>query len=146
MENFKLTMKEAVLLEVLRSNGVSNKELIDNLESHSWEDLYSNEYQTLLNVYVQNKPQFKELLENGYSVKFITINGLKNLLKMKFEKIEDQDYKINNHTIELLELTPQQLSTLRQLLSINWVVEEYERNALDPASSIVKIYPIVVFQ
>ncbi len=146
MENFKLTMKEAVLLEVLRSNGVSNKELIDNLESHSWEDLYSNEYQTLLNVYVQNKPQFKELLENGYSVKFITINGLKNLLKMKFEKIEDQDYKINNHTIELLELTPQQLSTLRQLLSINWVVEEYERKALDPASSIVKIYPIVVFQ
>ncbi|MEK3973567.1 MULTISPECIES: hypothetical protein [unclassified Psychrobacillus] len=146
MENFKLTMKEAVLLEVLRSNGVSNKELIDNLESHSWEDLYSNEYQTLLNVYVQNKPQFKELLENGYSVKFITINGLKNLLKMKFEKIEDQDYKINNHTIELLELTPQQLSTLRQLLSINWVVEEYEREALDPASSIVKIYPIVVFQ
>ncbi|MBD7944136.1 hypothetical protein H9650_08395 [Psychrobacillus sp. Sa2BUA9] len=146
MENFKLTMKEAVLLEVLRSNGVSNKELIDNLESHSWEDLYSNEYQTLLNVYVQNKPQFKELLENGYSVKFITINGLKNLLKMKFEKIEDQDYKINNHTIELLELNPQQLSTLRQLLSINWVVEEYEREALDPASSIVKIYPIVVFQ
>ena len=146
MENFKLTMKEAVLLEVLRSNGVSNKELIVNLESHSWEDLYSNEYQTLLNVYVQNKSQFKELLENGYSVKFITINGLKNLLKMKFEKIEDQDYKINNHTIELLELTPQQLSTLRQLLSINWVVEEYEREALDPASSIVKIYPIVVFQ
>ncbi|NME05326.1 hypothetical protein [Psychrobacillus sp. BL-248-WT-3] len=144
MKNIKLTMMEAVLLESLRSNGVSNQELLDCLDGRSWEETFSTEYETLLNIYNQDKQQFIELLENGYSVKFITFNGLRNLLKMKFNKLEEQDYKIVDNTFELLELNPQQLSTLRQLLSINWVVEEHEREGLDTDSILVKLKPVVV--
>ena len=140
----KLTMKEAVLLESLRSNGVSNQELLNMLNGRSWEETFSTEYETLLNIYLQDKEHFIELLEDGYSVKFITLNGLKNLLKMKFNKLEDQDYKIVDNTFELLELNQQQLNTLRQLLSVNWVVEEHEREGLDPESILVKLKPVVV--
>ncbi|WP_342567463.1 hypothetical protein MKY09_02235 [Psychrobacillus sp. FSL K6-4046] len=63
---------------------------------------------------------------------------------MKFNKLEEQDYKIVDNTFELLELNPQQLSTLRQLLSINWVVEEHEREGLDTDSILVKLKPVVV--
>lgn len=135
---------EAVMLESLRSNGVSNQELLNNLDGRSWEETFSTEYEALLNIYSQDKQQFIELLENGYSVKFITFNGLKNLLKMKFNKLEEQDYKIVDNTFELLELNPQQLSTLRQLLSINWVVDEHEREGLDTDSILVKLKPVVV--
>lgn len=135
---------EAVLLESLRSNGVSNQELLNNLDGRAWEETFSTEYEALLNIYSQDKQQFIELLENGYSVKFITFNGLKNLLKMKFNKLEEQDYKIVDNTFELLELNPQQLSTLKQLLSINWVVDEHEREGLDPESILVKLKPVVV--
>lgn len=135
---------EAVLLESLRSNGVSNQELLNNLDGRSWEETFSTEYEALLNIYSQDKQQFIELLENGYSVKFITFNGLKNLLKMKFNKLEEQDYKIVDNTFELLELNPQQLSTLKQLLSINWVVDEHEREGLDTDSILVKLKPVVV--
>lgn len=144
MNDLKLTMMEAVLLEFLRSNGTSNEYLLRNLENHSWEDTFNTEYQTLLKVYEQDKDQFRELLENGYSVKFITFNGLKNLLKLKFKKVEDNDYKLVDNTIELLELNPQQLTALRQLLSINWIVEEHEREGLDPDSILVKLKPVVV--
>lgn len=140
----KLTMKEAVLLESLRSNGVSNQELLNMLNGRSWEETFSTEYETLLNIYLQDKEHFIELLEDGYSVKFITLNGFKNLLKMKFNKLEDQDYKIVDNTFELLELNQQQLNTLRQLLSVNWVVEEHEREGLDPESILVKLKPVVV--
>lgn len=135
---------EAVLLESLRSNGVSNQELLSSLDGRSWEETFSTEYEALLNIYSQDKQQFIELLENGYSVKFITFNGLKNLLKMKFNKLEEQDYKIVDNTFELLELNPQQLSTLRQLLSINWVVDEHEREGLDTDLILVKLKPVVV--
>ncbi|WP_298470931.1 hypothetical protein [uncultured Psychrobacillus sp.] len=144
MKYIKLSMMEAVLLESLRSNGVSNQELLNNLDGRSWEETFSTEYEALLNIYSQDKQQFIELLENGYSVKFITFNGLKNLLKMKFNKLEEQDYKIVDNTFELLELNPQQLSTLRQLLSINWTVEEHEREGLDTDSILVKLKPVVV--
>ncbi|MER2006586.1 MAG: hypothetical protein ABS939_03960 [Psychrobacillus sp.] len=144
MKNIKLSMMEAVLLESLRSNGVSNQELLNNLDGRSWEETFSTEYEALLNIYSQDKQQFIELLENGYSVKFITFNGLKNLLKMKFNKLEEQDYKIVDNTFELLELNPQQLSTLKQLLSINWVVDEHEREGLDTDSILVKLKPVVV--
>lgn len=136
-------MKEAVLLESLRSNGVSNQDLLNKLDGRSWEETFSSEYETLLHIYSQDKQQFIDLLENGYSVKFITFNGLRNLLKMKFNKLEVQDYKIVDHTFELLELDPQQLNTLRQLLSINWVVEEHEREGLDPELILVKLKPVV---
>ncbi|MEK4523807.1 hypothetical protein NSQ95_02250 [Psychrobacillus sp. FSL W7-1457] len=144
MKNIKLSMMEAVLLESLRSNGVSNQELLSSLDGRSWEETFSTEYEALLNIYSQDKQQFIELLENGYSVKFITFNGLKNLLKMKFNKLEEQDYKIVDNTFELLELNPQQLSTLRQLLSINWVVDEHEREGLDTDLILVKLKPVVV--
>lgn len=140
----KLTMKEAVLLESLRSNGVSNQELLNTLDSRSWEETLSPEYETLLNIYLQDKERFIELLEDGYSVKFITLNGLKNILKMKFNKLENDDYKMVDNTFELLELNSQQLSTLRQLLSINWVIEEHEREGLDPESILVKLKPVAV--
>ncbi|WP_342567464.1 hypothetical protein MKY09_02240 [Psychrobacillus sp. FSL K6-4046] len=73
MKNIKLTTMEAVLLESLRSNGVSNQELLDCLDGRSWEETFSTEYETLLNIYNQDKQQFIELLENGYSVKFILL-------------------------------------------------------------------------
>ena len=86
----KITLMEAYMIETLRSNGISNMELLTQLEqgdSSSWERINPNyNYGELISLYQQDKNAFTSILAEGYQVKFITIRGLQGLLELKFKK------------------------------------------------------------
>lgn len=53
---------------------------------------------------------FQEILDQGYQIKFVTFNVLKNLLRIRFEK--EQEKGISN-----LKLNHAQLARVKQKLS-----------------------------
>ncbi|MEI4769090.1 hypothetical protein WAX74_05370 [Psychrobacillus sp. FJAT-51614] len=128
MKNNKVSMMDAILIEILRSNGVSNNEILQQLERkdiQSWETDYpNNNFHSLFSLFEEDKNKFESILQEGYTVKFVTRNGLKNLLKLKYQKIDERDFELLENGIKHLEIDEQQLSSLKQLLSINWVIQE----------------------
>lgn len=131
------------MIETLRSNGISNDEMINFLEKKdvsSWGNSNPDfEFDGLIKLYEQNKSRFKSVLTDGYTVKFLTINGLKNLLKMKFNKIAEENYILSETGIQRLEIDADHLPTLAQLLSINWTIEEHTDTSNDPSKKVISI-------
>ncbi len=143
MESNKISMMDAYMIEVLRSNGISNEEILDRLErkdSSDWENLKPKfDFNELIKLFEQDKNGFKSVLADGYNVKFLTMNGLKNLLKMKFNKIAGQDYEISDTGIHHLAIESQNFPALQQLLSINWIMEEHPVMNNDSTKKVVSI-------
>lgn len=143
MESNKISMMDAYMIEVLRSNGISNEEILDRLErkdSSDWENLKPKfDFNELIMLFEQDKNGFRSVLADGYTVKFLTMNGLKNLLKMKFNKIAGQDYEISDTGIHHLAIESQNFPALQQLLSINWVMEEHPVMNNDSTKKVVSI-------
>lgn len=128
MKAYKISLMDAYLIETLRSNDISNEEIVSTLkEGHieSWQELYIQfDFNELLELANKDFNQFEEILDQGYQVKFITFNGLKNLLRMRFGKKQEKDYLLMEKGIKDLVLNQEQLVSLKQMLSGNWVLEE----------------------
>ena len=81
MEINKITLMDAYLIETLRSNGVSNDELLNQIGQQDispWEKVKPNfDFTGLIKLYEQDPKAFASILSDGYTVKFITMNGLK---------------------------------------------------------------------
>ncbi|WP_342513161.1 hypothetical protein MKY34_21595 [Sporosarcina sp. FSL K6-1522] len=128
MNTHKITMMDAYLIETLRSNGISNADLLAQLANNtteSWtaiDDTFDSA--ALLTLYTQDPSAFSAILADGYNVKFMTINGLRNLLRMRFDKVETRDYQLTDSGIIQLTFDMQQLPTLQQMLSKNWAIQE----------------------
>ncbi|MFJ5769323.1 hypothetical protein [Psychrobacillus sp. NPDC093180] len=143
MENNKISLMDAYMIETLRSNGLSNEEMVALLEKKNISDLKQIntkfDFNNLINLYEQDKDTFKSVLQDGYTVKFLTMNGLKNLLQMKFDKDAEKDYEISDTGIQRLEIETHKLPALQQLLSINWIIEEQNDTDIDSSKKIVNI-------
>lgn len=143
MKDNKISMMDAYMIETLRSNDTSNEEIVTLLEekdSSSWKSLYDKfDFSELITLYERDKQTFKSILQDGYKIKFLTMNGLKNLLKMKFNKIAEQDYQITDTGIQHLEIEVQSFSALEQLLSVNWVIYEHADTNNNLSTKIVDI-------
>ena len=120
-----ISLKDAYIIETLRSNHVNDQEIIDRVEAND-----TTEWQVSgINIDVERLVQIgKEvnihsILEDGYSVKFVTFKGLLNLLKLKFHKEEELDYEPTSNGIVGLRVDDNELATLRQILSKNWHIE-----------------------
>lgn len=128
MELSKISLPVVYKIETVRSNGVSNQELLAKVESgdvSSWSEYNSNfDFNELVELYKQDPEQFKSIIENGYTVKFVTLPGVKNILKLKFGLLEDQDYTSTEKGITGLRVNEEQYAVLKQMLSKNWKLEE----------------------
>lgn len=132
METNKITMMEAYRIEALRSNGISNEEIIEQLESKEVDfgdrvepDM---DFSGIISLYEKSPQTFKGILEDGYTVKFITMNGLQNLLKMKFDIIKDRDYELVEHGISRLSIDESTFAALKQMLGKNCRIEELTKD------------------
>lgn len=118
------------MIENLRSSGITNEEIISALRSGNvepWQELHKNfDFEELLKLANKDIEQFQEVLDQGYQVKFITFNGLKNLLRIRFGKEENKDYMLKERGISNLVLDHEQLECVKQMLSENWVLKEVE--------------------
>ena len=126
MTKQKLSLMEAYMVESLRSKGMSNEEIITLVEQENAERLKELEprfdYSELVKAAREDLATFRSALFDGYEVKFVTFNGLKNLLRMRFGKEEERDYSLMETGIRGLRLSPQDLQQLNKMLSSNWLV------------------------
>ena len=128
MEVHNISLMDAYLIETLRSNGVSNEEILAGIEASNvevWQELHKHfDFQELVKFANEDMERFQAILSQGYRVKFVTFNGLKNLLRLRFGKEQDKDYELKEKGISNLVLDQEQLMRVKQMLSENWVIEE----------------------
>ncbi|MCY9660051.1 hypothetical protein P5G65_04225 [Paenibacillus chondroitinus] len=91
--------KEAELKELVRSD-VDWKGFVTYRDEH---------LETLLSA-----------INDGYQFSFITFGGIKNLLAIKFNKLEGADYDIVESSFLNLTLSPEQFQLLRFLVPNHW--------------------------
>jgi len=132
MTTDKISLMDAYLIETLRSNGMSNEEIVSEVAAGNVESLQKfhdrfdfNELFTLAN---KDLEKFKRILDRGYQIKFVTFNGLKNLLQIRFGKEQERDYVLQEKGIKKLVLDQEQLKSVKQMLSKNWILEEMEKS------------------
>lgn len=120
-----ITLMEAYAIETLRSNGISNEEIVKNVKEKNIEDFKAvkenMDFDAL--IALNDSANFESIINDGYKVKFLTFNGLKNLIKMKFGKFAEEDYQLEEFVISGLELSEQQQKDLENMLSANWTME-----------------------
>lgn len=147
MEN-RITLMDAYLIETIRSNGISDDELLTQLELKDLsflEKLKSNfDFNELLKLYEQDSYTFKSILTDGYTVKFITMRGLQNLLKMKFDKINERDYQLVDNGISYLTIEKSDYPTLKQMLSKNWGILDLSEQDSDSSQANRRISILLV--
>lgn len=119
-----ITLMEAYAIETLRNNGISNDEIIKNIKENdldAFKKVKENmDFDAL--VALSKTADFEAIVSKGYKVKFLTFNGLKNLIKMKFGKFADEDYQVDEFVISGLELDQNQQQDLEHMLSANWTL------------------------
>ncbi|THE09375.1 hypothetical protein E1I69_22600 [Bacillus timonensis] len=125
MELQKITLMDAYMIETLRSNGISNNEILAQIEQGNvdgWQDLHEHfDFNELLKLAEQDIRSFRSILLEGYKVKYVTFKGLQNLIKLRFGKVKDKDYQLTETSIENLKLNEDQALTLKQMISQNWI-------------------------
>lgn len=131
-----INLMDAYAIESLRSNGYSNEEIIDKAEKKETGEFSSVkkgvDYSLLEKL--EETGNLRGALENGYQVTFLTANGLKNLIRMKYDKEKDQDYTFENFTVSGLQLAEEDQKELKGLLSQNWQFSLEDNNVtISPA-------------
>lgn len=125
-----ISLMDAYLIETVRSNGISNDELIQktlNKDQNAWKEILPKlNFERLVEI-AEDEEIFKSIIEDGYKIKFVTMNGLKNLLKLKFQIDESKYHQIENGLLDL-DINEDQLAGIKQFLSDNWQIHEIERN------------------
>ncbi len=120
----KISLMETYIIETLRNDGVTNSELLELNEASikRWSEKYESFDFTLLETLSNNQKAFHSIVEDGYTIKFLTLNGLVNVLRLKFAKHPEYDFVTLEQGIGNLQLTEDEKSILMQLLSPNWTI------------------------
>lgn len=106
----RLSMPEAMMIETFRHNGKTDPEILELANKNA--------------VLAPLRENLESILRDGYTIKFVTFNGLKNLLRLKFDKHIDRDFVATEQGMADLQLETEQVATLQQLLSQNCVLEQ----------------------
>ncbi|MFC2948012.1 hypothetical protein [Virgibacillus sediminis] len=123
----KISLMDAYMIETLKRKGVTDQELLEGTDVEAWNRLHDSfDFRNLLHLREKDPLGFQRIVEEGYQVKFVTFNGLKNLLKLKFDKTEEVDYQTTDRGIKGLVLDEEERKQLTGLLSKNWIVHEEE--------------------
>lgn len=120
-----ITLMEAYAIETLRGNGISNDRIIENIKANELEEFKAVKENMDFDALVElsKNADFESIVNDGYKVKFLTFNGLKNLIKMKFGKFAEEDYQVDEFVISGLEISEDQQKDLENILSANWTLE-----------------------
>lgn len=122
-----ISMMEAYTIELLKNHPYTFEQIkhfIENDELHLLTNSYDIDTDSLRNLLKENAKEMEQAFAGNYEVKFVTMNGLKNLLRMRFQ-ISDDQYELlaegnGLHFLQVDSITEQQI---RGMLSSNWKVE-----------------------
>lgn len=122
-----ISMMEAYTIELLKNHPYTFEQIkyfIENDELHLLTNSYDIDTDSLRILLKENAQEMEQAFAGNYEVKFVTMNGLKNLLRMRFQ-ISDDQYELLTegnglHFLQVDSITEQQI---RGMLSSNWKVE-----------------------
>src|SRR5690625_7285328 len=97
----KITLIDAYHNETLRNYQVTYDEILKAVKNKQAEKFkkYHKDFDFTLLYELQK--DLKDILIKGYQVKFLTLPGLKNLLRMKYDKEEGNDYETKETSLEI---------------------------------------------
>lgn len=117
-------MPVGLLIEAAIAGGIAGERLIEVIKRKNLDALRhigkeESSWAYLFEYAEQNGDTLVSAIQNGYTYKFITIRGLLNLLKTKYSLIENEDFLMNEFSIEL-NLKDEQLDFLRSRIPNQW--------------------------
>ncbi|WP_042475708.1 hypothetical protein [Bacillus ndiopicus] len=118
-----ISLMEAYLIETLRQN-YSYEQVaaqLDKKDLSLFAELKSD-FTLLQELYDTDKELFKEAYTTGYQVKFLTINGLKNILRMRYQISEDQ-YELQEFGAYNVPASEETEKAIAAIVSSNWKIE-----------------------
>ncbi|MCM3721383.1 MULTISPECIES: hypothetical protein [Solibacillus] len=122
-----ISMMEAYTIELLKTHPYTFeqvKHFIENDEMYLLTDTYDIDPDSLKILLNEKAEEMERAFAGNYKVKFVTINGLKNLLRMRFQ-ISDDQYELlpEGNGLQSLKVDPITEQHIRGMLSSNWKVE-----------------------
>lgn len=119
-----ISLMEAYMIETLKAHPYTYEEVVAKLEVNEIDEFkqdYAYDFSLLEELYKNNKALFEEAFTRRYQVKYVTIKGVTELLRMKFGIEEGSFIEIENGVTNLVadELVEQEM---RYVLSTNWKV------------------------
>lgn len=122
-DSMAISLMEAYIIETLKAHPYTYEEVAGFLQEGNL-DVFAQDYKydfTLLhNLYMTDEAAFKTAYTERYTVKYVTINGLVGLLRMRFgieEGITKQETSVTG-----IEVSPEVEEEIRFMLSSNWNV------------------------
>lgn len=116
-----ISLMEAYIIETLKENGISLEETerrIAEDQLAEWQEQYKMDFTLLKKLEPQ---QLHDAFSGKYRIKFVTINGLKNLLRMRFD-IQANHFKEVENGLLNLSINKTIEEQIRGLLSSNWTI------------------------
>ena len=132
-----ITLWEAYLIESLRSKGMDNKSLPRFIEKSDIKALndFDHTFDHTELIVTNNSTSIKLAIEANYKVKFISINGIKNLMGMKFGLKEGKDFQMTETNFHDVSLSNEQMKILHTMISPLWLMvnvrSELSNNIVD---------------
>lgn len=120
-------MIEAYGIELLRANSIEWASVKQQFEQNQWtfHNIEQNfDFSALQNLFEEDRYQFEQAFQGNYEVKFLTINGLRNILRLRFG-ITENGYTMLEQGNGLSNITASEEieRQIRSILSKNWKVE-----------------------
>src|SRR5690625_4713180 len=118
----QITLMEAYLIEILRSNDVSKNDILQAVENKKVTKFQTYHKDFDFTLLYELQKNLKDILIKGYQVKFLTLSGLKNLLRMKYDIEEGNDYDTKVTRIEKHILTKKEYKDIKKRISTKLII------------------------
>jgi hypothetical protein len=128
----RLPQPVGLRLEALKASGLSDHAIIRALQRADAETLRRVvpeepwDWDILLRFAESDWDDCVRAIREGYVYRYLTIRGLKHLLRYRYRLKEGEDYLDRGTHLEQVKLNPRDLPSLRATLSAHWSVVEPE--------------------
>ncbi|MGP7817358.1 hypothetical protein [Niallia sp. 01092] len=142
MDKVDISQPIALFIEQGRANGIADKDLILALKEKNFHLLKLDEQvdaEQKLRLAEELGNDWEKAISNGYRIRFLSIHGLKNLLKFKYNKIVEIDYKEEYNTITLLKMSKEDIASLTSIISGQWNIVREDSHTCDSESEWIQI-------
>lgn len=115
-----ISMMEAYTIEALKKDGYTYDTLIDAFDTTE-----TKQVQSLKSLYEKNEVLLQRAFKGQYKVSFVTINGLKNLMFMRFG-IDPKTYRIEDNGIFDIKMGESIEKEIATFISTNWTMKRQD--------------------
>ena len=111
-----ISMMEAYTIEALKKDGYTYDTLIQAFDTNENEQVSS-----LKSLYEKDGELLKQAFNGRYKISFVTINGLKNLILMRFG-IDPETYRIEHNGLFDIKMDVNIEKEIATFISSNWTM------------------------